>query len=50
MRPGLEPAASRSADRHLSNWANRAAVIVISIDRHRNAVHCLLFLIDIQYR
>ena len=26
VRPGLEPAASRSADRRLSNWANRAAV------------------------
>ena len=26
VRPGLEPAASRTADRRLSNWANRAAV------------------------
>ena len=27
VRPGLEPAASRSADRRLSNWANRAAIV-----------------------
>ena len=25
IRPGIEPATSRSADRRLSNWANRAA-------------------------
>ena len=25
VRPGIEPATSRSADRRLSNWANRAA-------------------------
>ena len=26
VRPGFEPSSSRSADRRLSNWANRAAV------------------------
>ena len=30
VRPGLEPSASRSADRRLSHWANRAAVKVKS--------------------
>ena len=31
VRPGLEPAASRSADRRLSNWANWAAVAYLQI-------------------
>ena len=30
VRPGLEPAASRLADRRLSNWANRAAVLLVT--------------------